>query len=298
MHADEIDIDVALVSRMIASQFPQWAKLPIIKVDSAGTDNAMYRLGNDMAIRLPRIHWAIEQVEKAHQWLPKLAPKLPLTIPVPLAKGEPDDGYPWHWSVYRWIDGENATIDRLKNKAQAAKALAQFIATLQSIDATNGPSPGSHNSNRGVPLAARDTHTRDVIHSLKSSLDIDTATAVWEAALNAPVYQDTPVWIHGDIQSGNLLAVEGRINAVIDFGCLGIGDPACDLMVAWNLFSVKTREVFRKTLSVDDATWTRGRGWALSVGLIALPYYAKTNLVLAKIAQYTIDEVLADYKSS
>jgi aminoglycoside phosphotransferase (APT) family kinase protein len=298
MHAGEIDIDVALVSRMIASQFPQWAKLPIIKVDSAGTDNAMYWLGNDMVIRLPRIHWAIEQVEKEHQWLPKLAPKLPLTIPTPLAKGKPDDGYPWHWSVYKWIDGENATIDRLKDKAQAAKALAQFIATLQSIDATNGPSPGSHNSNRGIQLAARDAHTRDVIHSLKGSLDIDTATAAWEAALNAPVYQDTPVWIHGDIQSSNLLAVEGRINAVIDFGCLGIGDPACDLMVAWNLFSVETREVFRKTLSVDDATWTRGCGWALSVGLIALPYYAKTNLVLAKIAQYTIDEVLADYKRS
>ncbi len=296
MHADEIEISESLVISLLNSQFPQWANLPISKVDSAGTDNAMYRLGDNMAMRLPRIHWAIEQVEKEHQWLPKLAPKLPLTIPVPLAKGEPDVGYPWHWSVYKWIEGESVNISRLADTAQAAVKLAQFIAALQSIDATHGPSPGSHNSNRGVPLAARDTPTRDIILSLKNSPNVKAATAVWEAALNAPVWQGTPVWIHGDIQSGNLLAVEGQLNAVIDFGCLGVGDPACDLMVAWNLLSAETREVFRKSLSVDDASWTRGRGWALSVGLIALPYYLKTNPVLANIAQYTIDEVFADYK--
>ncbi len=296
MHADEIEISESLVISLLNSQFPQWANLPISKVDSAGTDNAMYRLGDNMAMRLPRIHWAIEQVEKEHQWLPKLAPKLPLTIPVPLAKGEPDVGYPWHWSVYKWIEGESVNISRLADTAQAAVKLAQFIAALQSIDATHGPSPGSHNSNRGVPLAVRDTPTRDIILSLKDSLNVKAANAVWEAALNAPVWQGTPVWIHGDIQSGNLLAVEGQLNAVIDFGCLGVGDPACDLMVAWNLLSAETREVFRKSLSVDDASWTRGRGWALSVGLIALPYYLKTNPVLANIAQYTIDEVLADYK--
>jgi aminoglycoside phosphotransferase (APT) family kinase protein len=296
MHADEIEINTSLVIRMLNSQFPQWANLSITKVDSAGTDNAMYRLGNNMAIRFPRIHWAIEQVEKEHHWLPKMAPKLPLTIPTPLAKGEPDESYPWHWSVYKWSEGENATIERLSDLAQTAVKLAQFIVALQSIDATHGPSPGSHNSNRGVPLAARDTPTRDIILSLCNSIDTEAAYAVWEAAVKTPVWQGTPVWIHGDIQSGNLLSVQGQLNAVIDFGCLGVGDPACDLMVAWNLLSADTREIFRKTLSIDEESWIRGRGWALSVALVALPYYLKTNPVLANIAKYTIDEVLSDYK--
>jgi aminoglycoside phosphotransferase (APT) family kinase protein len=249
-----------------------------------------------MAVRLPRIHWATEQVNKEHRWLPTLAPLLPLAIPVPLAKGTPGEGYPWHWSIYRWLDGENATIERIADPRQAATELAHFIAALQRIDPTGGPPPGPHNSSRGVPLATRDSHTRTAIEALQGIIDADAATAAWEAALQAPVWPGPPVWIHGDLQSGNLLAVEGRLSAVIDFGCLGVGDPACDLIVAWNLLSAETREVFRAALAVDDATWARGRGWALSVGLIALPYYQSTNPVLAGISRYAIDEALADHK--
>jgi aminoglycoside phosphotransferase (APT) family kinase protein len=298
MHADEVDTSVSLVRRLLAAQFPQWSDLPIEPVRSAGTDNALYRLGDDMVVRLPRIPGATGQVDKEYQWLPRLARQLPLAIPVPLAKGTPGEGYPWHWSVYRWLAGENATIERIADARQAATALAQFIATLQRIDTTGGPPPGPHNSSRGVPLEMRDRETRAVIATLHGTLDTDAVTAAWEAALQAPAWPGPPVWIHGDLQSGNLLARRGRLSAVIDFGCLGLGDPACDLMVAWNLLTTETRGVFRAALSVDDATWARGRGWALSVGLIALPYYQTTNPVLAGISRRAIAEAVAGDRAS
>jgi aminoglycoside phosphotransferase (APT) family kinase protein len=296
MHADQVETHVSLVGRLLAAQFPQWARLPIEPVPSAGTDNALYRLGSGMVVRHPRIHWATGQVEKEHRWLPRLAPHLPLAIPAPLAMGRPGEGYPWRWSVYRWLDGENATLERLADPRQAATELAQFIAALQRIDSTGGPLSGAHNFARGVPLALRDPPTRAAIAELRGTLDIDAATAAWEAALRAPAWHRPPVWVHGDLQPGNLLAVGGRLSAVIDFGGLGVGDPACDLMVAWNLFSADTREVLRAALGVDDATWARGRGWALSVGLIALPYYRSTNPALAGIARRAIEEALADHR--
>jgi aminoglycoside phosphotransferase (APT) family kinase protein len=295
MHVDEVDTSVSLVARLLAAQFPQWADLPIEPVRSAGTDNALYRLGDDMVVRLPRIHWAIGQADKEHRWLPRLAPFLPLAIPVPLAKGDPGAGYPWHWSVYRWLEGENATIERIADLRQAATDLAQFVAALQRIDAMGGPPPGLHNSSRGVPLAMRDAQTRAAIATLDGVLDAGAVTAAWEAALRAPAWRGPPVWIHGDLQSGNLLAQQGRLSGVIDFGCLGVGDPACDVMAAWVFLSADTRDVFRAVLQVDDATWARGRGWALSFGLIALPYYQSTNPVLAGIARRAIDEALADH---
>lgn len=296
MHADEVDIDISLVGRLLAGQFPEWAELPLAPVDSAGTDNALYRLGDDMAVRLPRIEAAVGQREKEHEWLPRLAPLLPLAIPVPVGKGAPAAGYPWPWSVYRWLEGETATIDRIADLRQAATDLAQFVAALQEIDPAGGPSPGAHNFGRGVPLALRDPFTRSAIESLHGMLDTDAATAAWEAALQAPTSQGPPVWIHGDLQSGNLLAERGRLTAVIDFGGLGVGDPACDLMVAWNLLPADARDVFRAARPIDDATWARGRGWALSTSLVALPYYQSTNPVLAGISRHAIDEVLADHR--
>ena len=295
MHADEVDTDVSLVRRLLAAQFPQWADLPIEPVYSDGTDNAIYRLGSDMAVRLPRISWAVGQVEKEQQWLPRLASQLPLAIPVPLGKGIPAEGYPWNWSVCRWLEGENATVERISDLRRAAIDLAQFIAALQRIDATDGPPPGPYNSYRGVPLAARDVQTRAAIASLEGTIDIEAVTVAWESALDAPVWDGPPVWIHGDLSSGNLLAVQGRLSAVIDFGCLGVGDPACDSIVAWSLFST-VRDALRAALYVDDATWARGRGWALSTALIALPYYQTTNPAIAAAARHKIDEVLADHR--
>jgi aminoglycoside phosphotransferase (APT) family kinase protein len=296
MHVDEADIDDALVRRLLAAQFPQWSQLPIERCRSAGTDNAIYRLGDELCLRLPRIPAARGQVDKEQQWLPKLAPHLPLAIPAPLAMGTPAQGYPWNWSVYRWLEGENATIERIADPSEAATDLARFIAALRRIDPTGGPQPGRHNFFRGVPLALRDPFTRDAIDRLHGILDTGAATAAWEAALQAPAWQGAPVWIHGDLQSGNLLTQRGRLSAVIDFGGLAVGDPACDLIVAWNLFTGEARDAFRAALSVDDATWARGRGWALSTGLVALPYYLETNPVLAGISRRGIDEVLVDHE--
>jgi aminoglycoside phosphotransferase (APT) family kinase protein len=296
MHVDEVDTDAGLVQRLLAAQFPQWADLPLEPLQSSGTDSALYRLGDDKVVRLPRIQASAGQVDKENQWLPRLAPLVTLPIPAPLAKGTPGEGFPWSWSVYRWIEGEIATIERIANLREAATDMARFIAALHGIDSAGGPAPGHHNSFRGVPLATRDAATRAAISNLRETLDEGALTAAWDAALNASVWSSPPVWIHGDLQPGNLLIQDGRLNAVIDFGCLGVGDPACDLIVAWNLFNAESREVLRAALKVEEATWKRGRGWALSVGLIALPYYEHSNATLAAVSRYAVHEVLADSK--
>jgi aminoglycoside phosphotransferase (APT) family kinase protein len=296
MHHDEVNTDASLVHRLLAAQFPQWADLPLASVDSAGTDNAIYRLGADMAVRLPRIHWAVGQVDKEHQWLPRLAPHLPLAIPVPLAKGEPGEGYPWHWSICRWLEGEDANFARIAVPCQTAIDLAQFISALQRIEITDGPLAQSHNL-RGVPLATRDTGTREAIAALRGMVDVAAVTAAWEVALQAPGWDRAPVWFHGDLLPGNLLFERGRLSAVIDFWGLGVGDPACDLMIAWGLFSGESRDVFRATLAVDDATWARGRGQALSQALLFIPYYLNTNLVGVSVARRTIDAIVDDHRA-
>jgi len=297
MHADEVVTSASLVGQLM-EQFPQWAHLPITPVLSAGTDNALYRLGSDMVARLPRIEDAASKVQNEHRCLPKLAPQLPLSIPTPLEVGVPAHGYPWAWSVYRWIEGENATLDSLTDPREAAADLGRFVAALQRIDTTGGPAPGEHNSWRGESLTLRDEGTRDAIDSLRGVIDTDAATDAWEEAMLAPAWKGSPVWLHGDLQAGNLLATDGRLSAVIDFGCVGVGDPACDVMAAWMYLTSGTRGAFREQLSLDEATWARGRGWALSVGVVALPYYETTNPFLADIARRAIDEVLSDGRAT
>jgi aminoglycoside phosphotransferase (APT) family kinase protein len=298
MHADELEIDAALVRRLLTGQFPHWVDLPIEAVRSAGTDNALYRLGSDLAVRLPRIHWAVGQVDKEHVWLPRIAPHLPLAIPRPLGRGEPAEGYPWPWSVYRWLPGQNALPERLADLRQAARDLARFILALQRIDASSTASPSPPQSSRGVPLATRDANTRAAIAQCASLLDADAVTAAWDAALQVPVWDGPPVWSHGDLHAGNLLVERGRLSAAIDFGCLGVGDPACDTLIAWTLFAGESREQFRAALAIDDATWARGRGWALSTALIALPYYLDTNPDIVERSRHAIAEVLADRRRS
>ncbi|MEZ4555859.1 MAG: aminoglycoside phosphotransferase family protein [Caldilineaceae bacterium] len=292
MHADELHIDAAVVRRLLADQLPQWAQLPLRPVASAGTDHALYRLGDAMLVRLPRIHWAVGQAKLEAAWLPKLAPHLPLAVPLPLAMGNSTDDYPWTWSVCRWLPGVNATPDQIADSRQAAADLAGFIRALQAVDATGAP-----RSSRGVPLASRDAEVRAALAALDTlprMIDTTAAAAAWDATVRAPAWQAAPVWIHGDLHQGNLLAQDGRLSAVIDFGCLGLGDPAVDVMAAWLYLPRDVRAEFREMLHVDDATWTRAQGWALSMGLIALPYYHVTNPALAGIARRTIEAVLAD----
>ncbi|MGD9935728.1 MAG: aminoglycoside phosphotransferase family protein, partial [Dehalococcoidia bacterium] len=235
------------------------------------------------------------QPEKEHRWLPMLAPALPLPIPAPLALGNPDESYPFHWTVCPWLAGANPDDGAVAHAASTGSDLARFIAALRQIDAAHAPRPGPHNFGRGVPLRQRDALTREAIHTLTGELDTARALEAWDAALMAPEWTGRPAWLHGDIAPGNLLAVDGRITAVIDFGGLAAGDPACDLMVAWNFLRGSARDAFRAGLEADDAGWARGRGWALSVALIQLPYYANTNQALAENSRTTIAEVLADF---
>ncbi|HEX5096257.1 MAG TPA: aminoglycoside phosphotransferase family protein, partial [Acidimicrobiia bacterium] len=258
MHDDEIDSDPELVRALLAAQQPQWAALPIERVESTGTDNAMYRVGDDVVVRMPlRPGRAAETLAKEHEWLPVLAPQLPLRIPVPLASGEPTDFYPWPWSVYPWLAGEDATTAPL-DLTQAAVDLAQFIRALGAIATTGAPEPSAANFGRGVPLATRDDYTRAAIAASERLIDTEAVTAAWEAALRAPAWGGAPAWIHGDLASGNLLVADGRLSAVIDWGGAAIGDPACDMHIAWEMFDGPSREIFRAETGVDDATWARG----------------------------------------
>lgn len=291
--ADEIVIDVSLVSRLIAAQFPQWVDLPIRPVKFGGWDNRTFHLGADMTVRLPSAARYAQQVEKEQYWLPRLAPHLPLPIPVPLALGSAGEGYPWPWSIYRWQEGEIATHAAITDMTGFAKALAAFLSKLQQIDADGGPPPGEHNFFRGGPLTVYDHETRWALEQLAGRIDVAAATAVWERALSADC-TGAPVWFHGDVASGNLLVQEGRLSAVIDFGTSGVGDPACDLSIAWTMFKGESREAFRAALPLDKATWARGRGWTLWKALIVAAGMLGSNRLEIDRSERVIAEVLAD----
>lgn len=288
-----VPIDDTLVSRLIAAQFPQWSELPIRPVLPSGWDNRTFRLGDAMLVRLPSGEHYAGQVAKEQHWLPRLAPLLPLEIPMPVALGQPAAGYPWNWSVYRWLEGEAASSAFIADRIAFASSLGQFLGALQRVDATGGPAPGQHNFHRGGAPANYDGQTRQAIAALKGKIDGDAAFAVWEAAL-ASTLQRPPVWVHGDINATNLLVQAGRLNAVIDFGQLGVGDPACDLAIAWTYFEGPSRQAFRDALPLDAETWARARGWALWKALIVASGLVGATAFEAAHSRRTIDAVLAD----
>lgn len=294
MHPCEPDIDPTLVRDLVRHQFPKWARLPLTSVVSTGTDNAIYRLGDDMAVRLPRRPEAAEMIEKEARWLPRFAPHLPLAIPVPLAKGNPAHGYPWPWAICRWLVGRDALVEEVTDLNEAAIAVAHFISALRRIDSSGGPSPGPHNFFRGVPLEERDERTRAAIEALPHTFDKATLTLAWQRALEAPPWNREPQWIHGDLAAGNLLVRMNRIVGVLDWGGLAVADPACDLMIAWTLLSGRSRTAFREAVACDAATWNRAKGWTLSVAMIAIPYYLTTNPSIVQWATHAIQEVLGD----
>ena len=287
-------IDDPLVRRLVATQFPQWADLPIQPVTRGGWDNKTFHLGEQMLVRMPSAADYEAQVEKEQRWSPQLAPLLPLPIPEPLAMGQPGNGYPWRWSIYRWLEGETATTERIADLRVFSVRLAQFLIALQRIDPTGGPPPGPNNFYRGGLLSTYDVETRQAIAALKGKIDIDAVTEVWEAAL-ATAWRGSPVWTHGDVSGGNLLVQEGELSSVIDFGQLAVGDPACDLSIAWTLFGGESREIFRAMLPLDADTWARGRGWTLWKALIVAADFTNTNAVEAAQPWRIIDDVLANH---
>jgi aminoglycoside phosphotransferase (APT) family kinase protein len=295
LRAGRPTIDVALVRRLVAAQFPQWSHLEVRPVEFGGWDNRTFHLGDQMTARLPSAAGYVAQVEKEHRWLPELASHLPLPIPCPLARGESGEGYPWPWSVYRWLDGETATAERIADLPRFAVDLAEFLKALQRIDPTGGPTPGAHNFHRGGPLATYDAETRRAIVALGDRIDPSAVTAVWDAALQAE-WRGASVWLHGDVVPGNLLVDQGRLSAVIDFGCCGVGDPACDLAIAWTFFEGESRDAFRAALPLDAGAWARARGWTLWKALIIWAGLPGANPLGADRSQCIVDDLIADHR--
>ncbi len=288
-------IDDTLVRDLIATQIPQWKDFPVRPVAHGGWDNRTFHLGEQMLVRMPSAAQYAAKVEKEHRWLPILAPLLPLQIPVPLVMGEPADDHPWKWSIYRWLEGETVASSSMIDLNKLARSLAEFLIALQAIDPTDGPLPGPHNFYRGGSLKVYDAEVRQAITILKDKIDVAIVTEIWASAL-ATSWQRAPVWVHGDIAAGNLLMQEGQLSAVIDFGGLAIGDPACDLVITWTLFEGESREIFREMLPLDAGTWARGRAWALWKALIIAAGITQTNAAEGAKCWRIIDEVLIDHK--
>jgi aminoglycoside phosphotransferase (APT) family kinase protein len=285
-------IDAKLVARLIEAQFPDWAGLPIEPIVPGGWDNISFRLGDDMTVRLPRMERYAQQPEKEHVWLPRLAPALPVPIPQPLALGEPGEGFPWPWSVRGWIKGETASADRVADLGQFAAGLGAVLAALERIDPAEGPPPGQHNFFRGGPVSTYDAETRQAIEALADRIDARAAKAIWDAALGSE-WNGEPVWVHGDVSADNLLVSDGVLCGVIDFGCCAVGDPACDLVIAWTFFDDESRAAFRDAVGLDDGAWTRARGWALWKALITLAGVGKSPREIA-VSTHVVDALTAE----
>ena len=296
-------ITAELVWRLVAERFPQWAHLRVAPVELDGWDNTTFRLGDDLSVRLPSADAYAAQVEKEQRWLPVLAPHLPLPVPEPVGEGAPHPSFARPWSVYRWLPGEPATVERVADLGRLAEDLAGFLSALYAVDPAGGPPPGPHCFFRGGPLATYDAETREALSVLGEQIDVGGARAVWERAL-ATAWRPPPVWVHGDVAPSNLLVVDGRLHAVVDFGCSAVGDPACDLVIAWTFLHGESRERFRSRLRLDEATWARGRGWALWKAVITLARAVRTpdaNIDADRLrwgwrvgAREVVEEVLAE----
>jgi aminoglycoside phosphotransferase (APT) family kinase protein len=284
MHDDELDVTPEVVRRLLRGQFPHWADRPLTPV-GAGTDNVMMRLGDDLVVRLPRRAARTTTIEFEQRWLPLLAPRLPLPIPAPLGLGRPSADYPGPWSVQRWLPGDH----RFTDLPGCASQLARFLTALSGVETAGAPA-----GYRGGSASGWDGLVRAALRDL----DVPGGEDLWAAALRLPAWDRPPVWTHGDLLPTNLLAAGGRLAAVLDFGCAGLGDPACDLMPAWTLFDPASRPVFRAALDVDDATWERGRAWAFAFGIAAWHYYPVTNPSFARLGRRTVNQTLTKEGSS
>lgn len=289
MHSNETEVDLDLATRLLRSQFPELSRLPLRPVVSSGTENAMFRLGDQLALRLPRLPGAAEGLVKESAWVPRLAPQLSLKVPVPVELGQPAQGYPFPWAVVRWVQGEPARPELLTDPVQVGRDLAAFLHCLQSVPVAD------------APRHARDRHPREQdgvvrlgLEGLRGEVDAAKVEVAWSAVLTAPEYSGPPVWCHADLMCSNLLLTEGRLTGVIDWETCGVGDPAAETHAAWALLPEVARQAFRKDLGVDDGTWLRGVGWILP-GVFGIVYYRETNPVLVAELVTAINQVLADF---
>lgn len=289
MHADELEVSEELVRRLVDTQFPRWREEPLARVPRWGTDNAMYRLGDRLVVRLPRRE-AGGGLAKELTWLPRLAPHLPVPVPVPVATGEPSNGYPCRWAVFTWLEGTPALEATVADHGGLARDLAGFVRALQAVDLPDEEVPGS----RGAPLARQDAAVRAWIRQLVGEFDATAVTAAWERALATPAWDGPHVWMHGDLMPTNLLLRDGRLAGVVDWGTCTTGDPACEAMLAWMTLDAPSRPLFRALLGFDDATWARARGWALALAVGAVAYYPETYPVFAELGRRTLRAVLDD----
>ncbi len=271
MHVDEVEVDDDTVRSLLTAQCPVWAGRALRRVPDSGTDNAIYRLGDDLGVRLPRIHWAVDQVKKEWRWLGHLAPYLPALVPVPLFRGAPGDGYPYPWLVYPWVHGTSLDRGTVEGLDTLVLDVAAFVVALRRAPAGDGPPP----RRRGGPMAPLDREVRWAIGQLDGLVDAGRALRVWEAALEAGPWTEEPVWVHGDLLPGNIIVRYGRLRGVVDWSGAGVGDPACDAMLGWSLPSV-ARDAYREAAGFDDATWARARGWVVEQTALFIPYYAST----------------------
>jgi aminoglycoside phosphotransferase (APT) family kinase protein len=286
LHGVVTATDVSLVDELIRTQFPHWHGLPITRVEHGGTSHALYRLGDELAVRLPHREWSSGEAERDAAVLPLLARHLPVAVPEPLALGEPGSGFPNHWTVVRWLSGETATVDAVGPDTPIR--LAEVVHALQGIE-VNGAQWVPHRGNARLERA--DDRIREGIVELGADPRL---VDLWQEALDAPRWDRPDRWVHSDLHGGNLLFTDGELTGVIDWGCAGVGDPAGDLMAAWLFLDDRGRRAFRRELSFDDAAWARARGWALELAVIGLPYYRDTNPVFADICRHTLDQLVAE----
>ena len=287
-------INVSLVEKLIQEQFPEWAHLEVKPVKLSGHDNRTFHLGDQMSVRLPSDAAYAPQVEKENKWLPILSKELSLPISAPIAKGNPSEEYPWSWSINKWVEGETVTKENVHDLNEFATDLGSFLVALQSIDASNGPIAGAHNFYRGGLISVYDQEARVAIENNKDVFDEALLKHFWNLALRS-TWERKPVWVHGDIAPGTLLVKDGKLSAVIDFGILGVGDPACDAAMAWTFFDKNSRNIFKEILRMDEETWNRARGWALWKALITYDANKVSNKGGAEESHRVIQVIVDDY---
>jgi len=284
MHDHEVDIDVDLVRKLLTEQMPAWAKLSLSIVEPWGTDNAIWRLGDELVVRLPRIGSAERQVSWEDEWLPQIRPHLDVTVPTPMAVGEPGCGYPYKWAVHHWVTGSGAAIELIDDPTRFALDLAHTVEQIAQV-----PTTGLRSAvNRGQHIRDYDADTRKAIHSARHLIDVDAATQIWEAALDAKA-NEVPHFVHGDLE-GNCVVRDGRLHGLIDWGLACAGDPAVDVQVAWStLFTDTSRQAFLDALKVDDATIARARGAGINQACGALPYYMDTYPLIVERSWHKLE---------